>query len=163
MHCLSSVYSVNQCHTTTDSELAASFVVSDCYIGLIQLDVDVLVSLDLFCLLSVAKFDVSLTVNLGTSVCNENQIDALFILSVFRHSTSTFPSNTTLLSENLVASTFDIHMSVHRNIIPNYSYLFRQFLSYPETVQGPTRTSICLQETKCSALSIKCLFFYLPE
>jgi hypothetical protein len=38
---------------------------------------------------SIAKLHVFLTVHLVTSVCKENQLDALFILSLFRQSTST--------------------------------------------------------------------------
>jgi len=34
------------------------------------------------------RFYVLLTVQLDTSVCNENQLDAVFILSLFRQSTS---------------------------------------------------------------------------
>jgi hypothetical protein len=56
MHYLSSVYSVNQPHTTTNTELAASCVVSDCCFGLIEFHFHVLVSVYSFCSLNVAKF-----------------------------------------------------------------------------------------------------------
>ena len=89
MHCVTAVYFLSQTHTTTNTELAASFVASDCCNGLIHFHFDVFISVYLFCLLSVAKLYDLLTVHFNTPVCNKNQPDARFILSLFRHSTST--------------------------------------------------------------------------